>query len=93
VVTQDINPWFQFGRDGFTTPPATAHKGTCAYSPEQVVCPLPPDCRHRMPLASRADEEFTGAGVCEELQIRTRVGPLIAPPLPKKKGKQPLKLY
>lgn len=77
MCLQDINPWFQFGAQGYTTPPATAHKGTCTYSPEPVVCPLPPDCRHRMPLMPGAEEEFTGAGVCDEMPLRTHLGPVL----------------
>jgi hypothetical protein len=90
-ILQDINPWFQFGADGFTSPPATAHKGACTYTPEHTVCPLPMECRHRSPVAVPEDEEFVGDGVCEETPIRTRLGPLVAPPL--KKKKKPLALH
>ena len=75
---QDINPWFQFGKDGFTTPPATAHKGSCTYSPVRELCPLPLDCRHRTLPKEGAEKEFIGHGVCDELSIRTRLGPLVA---------------
>lgn len=88
VLEQDINPWFQFGKDGFLTPPATAHKGSCSYSPERVICPLPLDCPHRLVPNLGAENEFVGHGVCDEMPIRTRLGPLVAPALPTKKKKK-----
>ena len=73
---QDTNPWLQFGSNGYTTPPATAHKGTCTYSTTQIVCPKPDDCIYRIPPNVGVNEEFLGTGVCEEMQIRTRLGPM-----------------
>ena len=81
VFIQDINPWFQFGHEGFTTPPATAHKGSCVYNAEQITCPLPPGCTHRVPLPVPKKGDFVGDTLCEEMPIRTRLGPLVAPPL------------
>lgn len=84
IVLQDINPWFQFGSDGYTTPPATAHKGSCTYSAEHRLCPIPPGCLHRMPQPMPNGETYRGDDVCEEMDIRTLLGPLVAPPLKKK---------
>jgi hypothetical protein len=45
----NINPWLQFGKHGYTTPSATAHKGLCTYSKTRLLCPLPTDCEERIP--------------------------------------------
>lgn len=57
---QDINPWLQFGHEGYTTPPATAHKGSCTYSPEHVMCPIPDDCTSRMPRVPSKGSDMSG---------------------------------
>lgn len=59
-LQQDINPWFQFGHEGFTTPPATAHKGSCTYSPDQILCPIPGGCTSRVPRVPLGGADFRG---------------------------------
>eukprot|EP00428_Durinskia_dybowskii_P068923 CAMPEP_0170392262 /NCGR_PEP_ID=MMETSP0117_2-20130122/20098_1 /TAXON_ID=400756 /ORGANISM="Durinskia baltica, Strain CSIRO CS-38" /LENGTH=405 /DNA_ID=CAMNT_0010648387 /DNA_START=321 /DNA_END=1538 /DNA_ORIENTATION=- len=87
---KDINPWIQFGSDGYTSPITTAHKGKCTYSPEIQVCTLPKGCRHPVPpKASDPKYPFIGTDVCEEMPIRVRLGP--DPSLPQQRSVDTMK--
>ena len=74
---KDINPWFQFGEVGFTTPSATEHTGRCTYSEKQIHCPVISNCEHRSPpLISQGSRHTLGGDICEGMPTKVKLGPL-----------------
>jgi hypothetical protein len=72
----NVNPWLQFGKHGYTTPSATAHKGLCTYSKTRQLCPLPTDCEERVPREKKNFFIYTPAkDVCQEHSLLTYLGP------------------
>ncbi len=45
----NVSTWLKIGVHGITFPPITAHKGTCLYSSDKHLCPLPVNCTTRRP--------------------------------------------
>lgn len=73
---RDLSPWLQFGKSGYTFSTATAHKGSCRFHSEQIVCPMIEGCQNRVPPRNAT----TGAGatnkdICMELPKLTKLGP------------------
>ena len=71
----NVNPWLQFGKHGYTTPSATAHKGLCTYSKTRQLCPLPTDCEERAPKKERNMKYTLIKDVCQEHSLLTYLGP------------------
>eukprot|EP01034_Spumella_vulgaris_P036413 gene36413-44914_t len=45
----NITTWMRIGETGFTMPLSTEHKGVCEYSERKKLCPIPKNCRARVP--------------------------------------------
>ena len=71
----NVNPWLRFGKHGYTTPSATAHKGLCTYSKTRQICPLPTDCEERAPKKERNMKYTLIKDVCQENTAETYLGP------------------
>ena len=71
----NVNPWLRFGKHGYTTPSATAHKGLCTYSKTRQLCPLPTDCEERAPKKERNMKYTLIKDVCQEHSAETYLGP------------------
>ena len=75
----NVNPWLQFGKHGYTTPSATAHKGLCTYSKYRNLCQLPVMCKNRFPKKRKRNDgsNFLHAkDVCSEYTVQTYLGPI-----------------
>lgn len=59
----NYSSWLKFGQDGFTNALVTEHQGLCAYSPQHVRCPAPPQCP---PAAVRDAELMPGGAAAAE---------------------------
>jgi hypothetical protein len=70
----NVNPWLQFGKHGYTTPSATAHKGLCTYSKTRQLCPLPTDCEERIPSKDKDTKYSLIKDVCQENSLLTYLG-------------------
>ena len=70
----NVNPWLQFGKHGYTTPSATAHKGLCTYSKTRQLCPLPTDCEERIPSKDKNTKYSLMKDVCQEHSLLTYLG-------------------
>lgn len=46
----NLTTWYRHGKTGFTMPTVTEHSGRCNYSKERILCDIPSDCKHRIPL-------------------------------------------
>ena len=71
----NVNPWLRFGKHGYTTPSATAHKGLCTYSKTRQLCPLQTDCKERAPKKERNMKYTLIKDVCQEHSLLTYLGP------------------
>jgi len=71
----DVNIWLKFGKNGYTTPSATAHKGLCTYSKTRKLCKLPIDCKNRIPKRDLIKKYSLVKDVCSEYPLETYLGP------------------
>ncbi len=70
--------WVRFGPHGMTMPLSTEHKGVCSYSRVRVLCAMPAQCSHRVPLKvtdnvvnfydHTQEYDLMDYGVCPELE-------------------------
>ena len=77
----NVNPWLRFGKHGYTTPSATAHKGLCTYSKYRNLCKLPVMCKNRIPKRRKrydGSNVLLAKDVCSEYTVQTYVGPIIS---------------
>jgi hypothetical protein len=74
----NVNPWLRFGKHGYTTPSATAHKGLCTYSKTRQLCPLPIDCKEERIIPRENKNHYLynlAKDVCQEHSLLTYLGP------------------
>ena len=64
--------WIKFGKHGLTMPLSTEHQATCKYSSSKIQCPLPKDCKSRVPLWKSKTE--SPLDICQEFPIIRKVG-------------------